>query len=271
MSRRGEATGLRKELTADQRETKRRIRQAAARLYAEYGAASVGRRRVAAIAGQDRSVVERFYPEDADLLMDVLVEHVWALDAAVCRAFDEAADSGPAIRMEAVVRAWLDHVAAESAEHRCLLFCARLLPEPMRERVALKYRVVLETVTGALGAAVPGLAERSAAMDSLAGTARALLSDVGWWPEGLAMAERARAARRIVGMLMAAAEAELAGEWAKGCPAAGVVDGRVHRVESRLARARFKELLDAAAAGAEVVVTRRGTGVVKMVGVQEAG
>ena len=267
LSRRADRGSIAKELTPEQRDQKRRVRRAAARLFAEYGAAAIGRRRVAAVAGQDRGLVGKYYPEDADMLMDVLTEHVWALNAVVCRVFDEAAAVGPFERLEAVIRAWLDHVAAESAEHRCLLFCVRLLPEAMRQQVMLKYRIILDTVLEALGAVVPGLVQREGAMESLGGTARALLSDVGWWPEGLAVAERARMARRIAGMLLAAGRAELAGEWAVGCPAAGVMDGRVYLLESNVARTRFRELLDAVEAGAEVVLTRRGKKVVKMVGV----
>ncbi len=103
----GEVRGVPPELTPDQRESKRRIRQAVARLCAEYGAAGLARRRVAAVAGRDRAVVARHYPEDADMLKDVLVEHVWRLDEAVCKAFDAPA-VGPLERLEAVIRAWLD-------------------------------------------------------------------------------------------------------------------------------------------------------------------
>jgi hypothetical protein len=208
-----------KELTPEQREAKRRVRQVAARLYAEYGAAAIGRRKVAVTVGRDRDMVGRFYPEDADLLMDVVAEHVWALNAAVCKAFDVPA-AGPFERLEAVIRAWLEQVAAEVAEHRCLLFCVRHLPEAMRRQVTVKYEVVLETVMQGLGEVVPGLADRRPVVESLLGTARALLSDVGWWPDGMAMADRARSARRIAGMLVAAAEAEMAGEWGRGRPVA---------------------------------------------------
>jgi prevent-host-death family protein len=258
----GEVRGLPEELTPEQLDSKRRIRKAVARLGAEYGAAGLVRRRVAAVAGRDRDLVARLYPEDADLLMDVLVEHVWGLNGAVCKAFD-ADHVGPFERLEAVIRAWLDHVAGELAEHRCLLFCVRLLPEAMRQSVMLKYRIVLETVVEALGGVAPG---RDLPVESLLGTARALLSDVGWWPDGLTREERARAARRIAGMLAAAAEAEMAGEWRRGCPTAGVVDGRVYRLEVHVARARFSEVLDALASGAEIVVTRRGKYAARLVG-----
>ncbi len=265
LNRGGEVRGIPRELTPGDREVKRRTRQAAARLYAEYGAAGISRRRVAAVVGRDRELLARLYPEDADLLLDVLVEHVWALDAAVCRAIDAPA-IGAFERLEAVIRGWLDQAAAEWAEHRCLLFCVRTLPEAMRQSAVLKYRMLLETVMELLGGVVPGLAGRGSAVESLLGTARALLSDVGWWPDGLAREERARAARRIAGMLVAAAEAEVAGEWRRGCPAAGALDERLHLVESHVARARFAGLLDAVAEGAEVVVKRRGKCVARVVG-----
>ncbi len=74
-------------------------------------------------------------------------------------------------------------------------------------------------------------------------------------------------ARRITGMLLAAGTAELAGEWRALGAAAGVIEGVGSRqvVECSLVRARFKELLDVVALGAEVVITRHGRRVGRVV------
>ena len=260
-------TSVALDLTPEQHTAKRLIRKTAARLCAEFGAAAISRTRVAETARLDRSTVSRLYIDDRDLLGDVLREHVWGLDAAVRAAFEAAAACGPEPRLEAVVRAWLEHVAVERDEHRSLLFCAHLLPEPARASCALRYRITLETVMEAVCAVVQGLAERTEAVESLLGTARALLSDAAGWPEPPILEERRRVARRITGMLLAAGTAELAGEWRALGATAGVIEGVGSRqvVECSLVRARFKELLDVVALGAEVVITRHGRRVGRVV------
>lgn len=248
-------------------EIKRRLRQVAASLYAQHGAGAISRRRVAGMAGRDRDVLDRLYPTAAGLLMGVLGEHVWGLNAAVCEAFNSGAACGPRARLEAVVRAWMERVSAEPDEHRSLLFCAHLLPDELRRQVALKYRGVLETVMEAVCAAVPGLSGRAAAVESLLGSARASLSDAGRWREPVSAEEQGRVARRIAGMLIAAGEAEMIGGWEGMGGLAGVGAGGVQVAESHLVRKRFSTVMDMVEAGGEVVVTRRGKRVAKVVGV----
>ena len=181
--------------------------------YAQHGAGAISRRRVAGMAGRHRDVLDRLYPTSAGLLMAVLGEHLWALGEAVCAAFDAGEACGPRARLEAVVRAWMERVFAEPDEHRSLLFCAHPLPDELGRQVTLKYRGVLETVMEAVCAAVPGLSGRAEAVESLLGTARALLSDAGRWREGVSAEEQGRVARRIAGMLITAGEAEMIGGW----------------------------------------------------------
>ncbi len=88
----------------------------------------------------------------------MLSQHLLGLNEAIGTAFDT--HQAGADRLEAVVAAWLDHVAAEPNEHRTLLFSAHLPPSEQREAVVLKHRVLLETALLALSGAVPGLAER---------------------------------------------------------------------------------------------------------------
>ncbi len=240
-------------------------------LYAQHGAGAISRRRVAAWRAGTETCLERLYPEAAGLLMGVLGEHVWGLNAAVCEAFDSGAACGPRARLEAVVRAWMERVSAEPDEHRSLLFCAHLLPDELRRQVALKYRGVLETVMEAVCAAVPGLSGRAAAVESLLGSARASLSDAGRWREPVSAEEQGRVARRIAGMLIAAGEAEMIGGWEGMGGLAGVGAGGVQVAESHLVRKRFSTVMDMVEAGGEVVVTRRGKRVAKVVGVRVIG
>ncbi|HEY6434824.1 MAG TPA: type II toxin-antitoxin system prevent-host-death family antitoxin [Acetobacteraceae bacterium] len=258
---------MEKEPAGELDEVKRRLRQAAARLYAQHGAGAISRRQVARVAERHRDVLDRLYPTSAGLLMAVLGEHLWSLGEAVCAAFDTGEACGPRARLEAVVRAWMERVSAEPDEHRSLLFCAHVLPEDLGRQVTLKYRGVLETVMEAVCAAVPGLSGRAEAVESLLGTARALLSDAGRWREGVSAEEQGRVARRIAGMLIAAGEAEMIGGWEGMGGLAGVGAGGLQVAESHVVRKRFSTVMDVVEAGGEVVVTRRGKRVAKVVGV----
>ncbi len=237
------------------------IRKQAARLFAEYGIGAVGLYRVAGAVGLSEPTLRHYYASRRDLLVDVLGEHLSGLNETVGTAFD-AQPAGLA-KLETVIAAWLDHVAADPHAHRTLLFSAHLLPPEQREAVALKHRICLETAYLALAGAVPALAERPDLTEKLLGTMRALLDDPTTWPEPEPQEDRSRRARRITGMLIAAASAEAEGVW----PRIGPTDAPSSRcrVECSQARARFKELLDAVSAGAEVTITRHGRPAMRLV------
>ncbi len=251
---------------------RRRIRQAAARLFAEHGASAIGLERVAEAAELDRKVPQRLFGGRHILLAELLSEHLEALNAAICAAHDAHAAHAPEARLEALVRAYLDAVAAAPNEHRTFLFCAHLVMAQRREAVLLRHSLILETVAAELGLAVPALADRPEAAEPLLATVRALLDDRSCWPSPPEPEARRRHARRIAGMLLAAARAEAAGDW----PALGTArpplarPGRL-QVDCRQARARLRELLDAAIAGAEVVITRQGRPAARVVGCGDGG
>jgi AcrR family transcriptional regulator len=232
---------------------RRLLRETAAPLFAEFGVAAVGLSRVALVAGVGKGTAERCFLNRDELLYDLLGEHVLALNATVCTAFDAAAPEGPWVQLDAVVAAWLEHVARHCAAHRCLLFCAHLLVPDRRERVAIRLRVLMETMMEPLVAATPGLAARTAAVESLLATLASLLNDTGFWPEPPAAEARAERAQLITGMMRAAAAAVMAGGWQGlgGTGPAQVLDGSA-------VRARWREVLAAVGDGAEVVVTQRG-------------
>ena len=206
-----------------------------------------------------KAALQGYYANRRDLLLDMLDEHLFELNEAVGAAFD-ARPAGPS-RLEAVVAAWLDHVAADPHAHRTLHFSAHLLPPEQREAVSLKHRICLETAYLALTGAAPALAERPDLTEPLLGTMRALLDDLTTWPEPDSPEDRTRRARRITGMLLAAASAETQGAW----PALAPAEPAPQRVECSQARARFKELLDAVSAGANVTITRHGRPAVRLV------
>ncbi|HJS86143.1 MAG TPA: TetR/AcrR family transcriptional regulator, partial [Acetobacteraceae bacterium] len=175
------------------------IRKEGARLFAEYGVGAVGLGRVADALGMSKAALQGYYANRRDLLLDMLDEHLFELNEAVGAAFD-ARPAGPS-RLEAVVAAWLDHVAADPHAHRTLHFSAHLLPPEQREAVSLKHRICLETAYLALTGAAPALAERPDLTEPLLGTMRALLDDPTTWPEPESLEDRTRRARRATGMM----------------------------------------------------------------------
>jgi AcrR family transcriptional regulator len=240
-----------------------RVREAAAALFADRGPTGVSRRQVADAARMAAAAVERLYASEADLLGDVLVEFVHGLGLAVCRAFDARAELGGPERLETVVRAWLDYVAGQRAANRAFLLGMARLEEPHRVRVIERYATVVETVAEALQGAVPELKEIS---EGLRESIRGLLTDVSDWRAGPGPEARAEAARRISGMLLAAATAEAWGAWMGLGPVRGVRAEGTRGVDYGEARARFSDVLNYVAAGGELVVRRRGRLVAKVVG-----
>lgn len=111
---------------------RRLLRAAAAAPFGEFGAAAVGLDRVALAARMGRSSGYCYFTNREELLYEVVAYHAIDLQAAVCAAFDATAGEGQATRLEPMVRAWMDHVAAHRDAHRCLVVCGHLLGPDLR-------------------------------------------------------------------------------------------------------------------------------------------
>ncbi len=246
---------------AAEQERRAKVLKAAARLFAERGT-GVTRRQASDLAGVNHGATDRWYLSDADLLGDVLADFVYGLAGAVFAAFDAGALIGAAGRLEMVVRAWLDYVAAEPAGHRVFLWCLHGAGEAHREQVRMKFESVMETVSEAVRDVVPELGEIS---EGLARVMRAVLCDPWAWPEGLLPDQRGPVARLIAGMLVAAGTAAAWGDMAGFGPLRGVRESGRRVVDSAAVRTRFSDLLDYVAAGGEVTIRRYGRVVGKVV------
>lgn len=245
--------------------TREALREHAAELFASFGVGAVGLSRVADFAHIGSAAARRHYATRADLLADVLEHHVFGLFDRVMAAA-EAAEPGAA-RLEAVVFAWLDHLAREPHAHRAFLTSVHLAEQAWRAMLLGRELFLLNTVVDAVAEAVPGLAERPEVRPPLVKTAQTLLCDPAIWPHPPSAQERRNDARRLTGLLLAAAQAELAGEWpGVGPTAAPPISPR--SVESTQARSQFKELLDDVRAGQEVIITRHGHGIAKLIAVR---
>ncbi len=247
---------------------RQRQRVAAARLFAEIGP-NITMYRVRIAAGFSNGNGAGFYPTIEELLADLLTEHLAALTDAVCVAHDDAARFAPEHLLERTIRAWLDVTAASPHAHRAFLFCAHTLPEQRRRDLDIRLRVIIEMMQDAIAAAVPALAARSDAALILFPTIRAMLSDPFQWLEPPDPALRQADARRLTGMLLAAAEAEAAGVW----PRCGGLEGAAPgippaTIDCRQTRTRLREVLDGAEAGQDITITRRGKPVARVIRVR---
>ncbi len=245
---------------------RRRQLAAAARLFARQGS-QVPLTAVRSAAGVGHNM-PGVYASVEILLEDLLTEHLLALCGAVCTAQDHFGDRAPEVLLEQLIRAWLEAMSHGLDAHRVWLFCRHRLSETQQRALDLRLRLIIELMQAALSAAVPALpAKRPNAALLMFPAIRAALSDPFHWPDPPDPAVRRADARRITGMLIAVAEAEAIGHW----PRLGRLEGAepgTPRIElnSRRARTEFRELLDAAEAGADILITRHGKPVVRMVG-----
>ncbi len=247
-------------------ENRRRQLQAAARLFARQGP-RITLDAVRSAAGVGHSM-PGVYVSVETLLEDLLIDHLLALTGAVCTAQDHFGDRAPEVLLEQLIRAWLEAMSLNLDAHRAYLFCRHRLNEQQQRALDLRLRLIIELMQAALSAAVPALpAARPDAALLLFPAIRAALSDPYHWPDPPDPAMRQADARRITGMLIAVAEAEAIGHW----PRLGRLEGAepgTPRIELsvRRARAGFRELLDAAEEGADILIKRRGKPAVRMVG-----
>ena len=250
---------------------RRDICRVGAALFAAEGVDALTITRLVGACGIDHHAFVRIYPSVAAVLEAVLNDFVADLNTDVGAAHDAAhapdADPAPERRLEAVVAGFIEAATRHADAHRAFLVCVHRVAETERGTLLLRYQVVLESVRDLLAAAVPALAENAEASDTLLGTIHTLLSDPWRWRSPRGPRERQAEARRVAGLLLAAAIAETTGVW----PALGTIAGNRTGLKSltigvRTARARFSEMLKAAEFGMDITLTRHGKRVARMVG-----
>jgi AcrR family transcriptional regulator len=247
---------------AQLRETRRHaIRQAAARLLAAGEPPAINRQQLAADLAITREALNLLYPSDAELIAAILAEFAHSLVNAVCAAFDAAEELGALARLEAVIRAWLDYLAAHSIQHRAFLATLPRLEEPHRSTITSKYQSAIDTLADALYPAIPGL---QATPPALLTTATTLLNEA-WALSHRAVEPRGQTARRIAAILITIGTADATGHWPGFGPPVGVGPHGQRAIPCRQARTQFHDLLDYVSEGGEVILSRRGKIVGKVI------
>jgi AcrR family transcriptional regulator len=185
---------------------KQRMKQVAARLFAERGLAAVGLTQVSQAANLPTGTTKYYFRNRDDMLTEILFDHVVALTGRVGAAHDATAEADPATRLAALVQAFHDGVLAAPDAHRALLFSVMLLPAEPQRSVKGRYRALLEIFVETLGQVAPGLAP-SALTTSLLPALERLLSGVVFWGGADADAVDPHYPRMVTAMMLAAAHA----------------------------------------------------------------
>jgi TetR/AcrR family transcriptional regulator, cholesterol catabolism regulator len=196
-------------------ERRRRIRRTAAALFVEGGVLAVNMSQVARQSRTNPTTISHYYGAREELLADIVHEHAYALSLAIATAYDATADAEPRVRLEAMLRGFIDAALADRHAHILSLHGLCALSERARADVWLRWHILIETLTDPLVALVPGLAEgkepaMALALAGLASVANGLL----WFDEAETM-DRDEHARRVAAMLVAGAMGEPGGTCAR--------------------------------------------------------
>jgi AcrR family transcriptional regulator len=184
----------------------KRMKQIAARLFAEKGLAGVGLNQVSRAANLPQGTSRYYFRNRDDMLTEILYDHVVELTERVGAAHDATAEAQPVARLGALVRAFHEGVLAAPDAHRALLFNATMLPAEPQRNVKGRYGVLLEIFLETLGQIAPALPVDAVTMSLLPALER-LLSGVVFWGCADAGAVDARYASMVTCMMVAAAVA----------------------------------------------------------------
>lgn len=263
------------------------VRQAAARLLAQTTIHAVTLNEASVAAGLRRGLAYYYYPDRDALLADVLIEHLAALHASVCTAFDATEEVAAPERMTALAHAFLRTVLDQRHAHLALRLNARLVSDLRRPSVIARSRQVIETLRTAWLACIPGLDAHPVATGLVMRQFLESLSAAVTWfrPDG--PAESLALAQLLASQAVMAARAIVDGNWVlpapASVPAGALADPASPAVEQarhqpvlppgneaiwltpEQARRSLSRLVRAVHDGVEVVLTHRGLPSAKLV------
>ncbi|HTB48326.1 MAG TPA: TetR/AcrR family transcriptional regulator [Acetobacteraceae bacterium] len=181
---------------------RRRLRDSASVLWAEQGMTACTVRGIALGAGVPHTMVFNLVGARDDVLAEIMLEHVITLSQQVRAAARQTSEASPPQRLEAMLTAYLDGIAASPHAHMLLHNALCVLPAASREAVRRRYRMLLDLLAQPLVLLAPSVGDTLAA--ELALTAVGSVSDALLWVDPAARYEVAVTVRRLTAMLLAA-------------------------------------------------------------------
>jgi prevent-host-death family protein len=201
-------------LLARVQDRRHQLRQAAARLFSRHGLRGFSLKAAGLESGLGRHIAGTLFHDGDDLLADLLVTHLIALDGAICAAFDAGANQPPAERLFLTMLAFLTIALGQRDAHRALRHGTRLLSEDSRASVQGRSRQVIATIRQAMLACEPALDAAEPALAGLlvrqlAGSA----SEAAEWFTEDDRVDRHGLARLLVSQALVVARAAVDGTW----------------------------------------------------------
>lgn len=176
--------------------------QTAATLWAEQGMPGYSVRAIAGLAGVYGSMVYYVLGNREDILAEILDEHVIALHKRVSAAAGASIEQSPSARLEALLTAYLEGVAAEPRAHFLLQHGMACVTQRGRDDVRLRYGALLGLLCAPLEQLAPSLDGKLAAAMVLAAVGS--MGDALLWFDPTQTLEVPATARRLTTMLLAA-------------------------------------------------------------------
>lgn len=131
----------------------------AAALYARYGFLGASVADLATACDVSKSAIYHYYPSKEDILYDVMISHVRALEDAAAAAM--AADGPAAERLRMLARAFMALYAGAADRHKVLLNELDHLPKARRAEIVAVQRGLIDAVRKLLSEIEPGLKKKS--------------------------------------------------------------------------------------------------------------
>lgn len=158
----------------DYDERRAAIVAAAAALFAERGFEGASVADLAQHCAVSKSLIYHYYQSKEDILYDVMISHVRALEAAAREAV--AAQGAPEQKLKALARSFTALYVGAANRHRVLLNDLKRVPEPRRGEIVAVQRGLVDAVRGLVVAIEPRINQRG---DSTA-AAMLFLGAINW-------------------------------------------------------------------------------------------
>lgn len=171
----------------DGTEKRRRLRAAAVQMFSERGVGATSLHSLARKAGIGGARITTYYDGKADLLAEVIHNHLAELALRVDIAAAAEAGTTPELQLVAMVQALLEAVHADRAAHLILLQEQRSLTAAERSLVTTRYDLLALAFGDPMIAAIPALRPRPAFARVVVRSLLGLISSSAVWfqPEGL--------------------------------------------------------------------------------------
>jgi len=192
-----------------------RVLEAATLLWAAQGIGGGSVRALSREAGVAPATINYVLGKRDEVLAEILGEHLDALSRRVCTAADANQAAPPALRLEALLTAYLEGIATAPHAHFLLQHALCSLSPRGREMVRGRYRVLLDLLGEPLVQLVPEA--KGSLVAALALAAVGAVGDALLWFEPAGEMEVRATARRLTTMLLAAVGSEIGDGPRPGC------------------------------------------------------